>query len=75
VPQEAIAFPRPLGETFHAVKDLKLEGIITSGCDCYPQDANLGRKKKCGILNPGVTSYRIPDESFFSTCTPALACP
>lgn len=75
MPQEAIAFPRPLGETFRAVKDLKLVGIITSGYDCYPQGASLGRKKKCGILNPGVTIYRIPDESFLSTCTLVLACP
>lgn len=49
----AIAFPRPLGGYFHAAKDVKLVGIITSGYDCYSQDASLGRKKKdCGILKP-----------------------
>lgn len=42
----AIAFPRPLGGYFHAAKDVKLVGIITSGYDCYSQGASLGRKKK-----------------------------
>lgn len=45
----AIAFPRPLGETFHAVKDLKLVGIITAGYECYSQGVSLGRKGKKNV--------------------------
>lgn len=42
----ASAFPRPLGGIFHAAKDVKLVGIITSGYGCYSHDTSLGRKKK-----------------------------